>query len=115
MLEFNLKEERAGKAIMELQDKLREALDDKKEIEIEFVALKKNYLNLNGDLDQERARNDNIGVELVNLVNENKAMQTSTDKHKINVGDNSSHLEKKNLQMSLDLQEVKDALMEAKA
>lgn len=51
MLEFNLKEERAGKAIMELQDKLREALDDKKEIEIEFVALKKNYLNLNGDLD----------------------------------------------------------------
>jgi coiled-coil domain-containing protein 78 len=29
-----------------LQDKLREALDDKKELEIEFVALKKNYLNI---------------------------------------------------------------------
>ena len=51
MLEFNLKEERAAKAIQELQDKLREALDDKKEIEIEFVALKKNYLNLQSDLD----------------------------------------------------------------
>ena len=69
MLEFNLKEERAGKAIMELQDKLREALDDKKEIEIEFVALKKNYLNLNGDLDQERARNDNIGAVNNNPIN----------------------------------------------
>lgn len=46
MLELNLKEERAAKAIQELQDRLREALEDKKEIEIEFVALKKNYLNL---------------------------------------------------------------------
>jgi hypothetical protein len=46
VIEFNLKEERAAKAIQELQDRLREALDEKKEIEIEFVALKKNYLNL---------------------------------------------------------------------
>lgn len=46
LLELNLKEERAAKAIQELQDKLREALDDKREIEIEFVALKKNFLNL---------------------------------------------------------------------
>ena len=46
MLESNLKEERAAKAIQELQDKLRESLDDKKELEIEFVALRKNYLGL---------------------------------------------------------------------
>ena len=46
MLELNLREERAAKAIQELQDKLREAMDDKKELEIEFVALKKNYLNI---------------------------------------------------------------------
>jgi coiled-coil domain-containing protein 78 len=79
MLELNLREERAAKAIQELQDKLREALDDKKELEIEFVALKKNYLNLQQDLDQERVKNDTIGVELVNLVNENKALLSSTD------------------------------------
>jgi len=30
---------------------LREALDEKKDIEIEFVALKKNFLNLQQDLD----------------------------------------------------------------
>ena len=83
MLELNLKEERAAKAIQELQDKLREALDEKKEIEIEFVALKKNYLNLQQDLDQQKVKNENIGVELVNLVHENKALQTSTDNTKI--------------------------------
>jgi len=46
VLEANLKEEWAAQAIQDLQDKLKEALDDKKEIEIEFVALKKNFLNL---------------------------------------------------------------------
>lgn len=51
LLELNLKEEKAARAIQELQEKLRDALDEKKEIEIEFVALKKNYLNLTQDLD----------------------------------------------------------------
>ena len=74
LLELNLKEERAAKAIQDLQDKLREALDDRKEIEIEFVALKKNFLNLQQDLDSEKAKNENLGIELVNLVNENKAL-----------------------------------------
>lgn len=80
MLESNLKEERAAKAIQELQDKLRESLDDKKELEIEFVALRKNYLALQQEVDQERVKNDTIGVELVNLVNENKQLMSSTDK-----------------------------------
>jgi hypothetical protein len=80
MLESNLKEERAAKAIQELQDKLRESLDDKKELEIEFVALRKNYLGLQQEIDQERVKNDTIGVELVNLVNENKHLMSSTDK-----------------------------------
>jgi uncharacterized protein (DUF3084 family) len=53
---------------------LREALDEKKEIEIEFVALKKNFLNIRQDLDQESVKNENLGIELVNLVNENKAL-----------------------------------------
>jgi len=80
MLESNLKEERAAKAIQELQDKLRESLDDKKELESEFVALRKNYLALQQEVDQERVKNDTIGVELVNLVNENKQLMSSTDK-----------------------------------
>jgi len=69
VLEANLKEERAAEAIQDLQDKLRTALDDKKEIEIEFVALKKNFLSLQTDFDQEKAKNDNLGLELINLMN----------------------------------------------
>lgn len=107
MLELNLREERAAKAIQELQDKLREALDDKKELEIEFVALKKNYLNIQQDLDQEKLRSDTIGVELVNLVNENKALMSSTDKAKAGDIDKSHSLLNQ-------LQEAKEALLEAK-
>ena len=117
MLELNLKEERAAKAIQELQDKLREALDEKKEIEIEFVALKKNYLNGQQDLDQERAKTENLGIELVNLVNENKALQS--DSHHTNqkagqIGDDFSRLERKNDKLGSELQETKEALIVAK-
>ena len=80
VLESNIKEERAAKAIQDLQDKLRDALDEKKEIEIEFVALKKNFINLQQDLDAEKAKNDNLGLELINLVNENKVLQGDSNK-----------------------------------
>jgi hypothetical protein len=51
------------------------------------VALRKNYLNLQQELDQEKVKNDTIGVELVNLVNENKHLMSSTDKTKASEGD----------------------------
>lgn len=70
-----MKEERASKAISELQDRLTEAINDRKDIEIEFIALKKNFYNLRRDLDQERVKNENLGVELINLVNEHKTVQ----------------------------------------
>lgn len=39
----NIKEQRAAKAIQELQDKLVEARNDRQDFEIELIALKKNY------------------------------------------------------------------------
>jgi hypothetical protein len=60
------------------------------------VALKKNFLNLQAELDGERAKNDNIGLELINLVHENKALQSSTDRGKAQEAD-------KNLSLSKDL------------
>ena len=117
LLELNLKEERAAKAIQELQEKLREALDDKKEIEIEFVALKKNFINLQQDLDQERAKTENLGIELVNLVNENKALQqdaNSNNRKAGQIGDDFSRVERKNEKLAVELQETKEALIVAK-
>lgn len=38
------------------------------------MALKKNFINIKEDLDQEKVKNENLGIELVNLVNENKVL-----------------------------------------
>lgn len=87
LLEQNVKEERAAKAIAELQDKLTESLNDRKAIEIEFIALKKNFYNLRQDLEREKVKNENLGVELINLVNENKAVQRDLQKNERNAGE----------------------------
>ena len=74
-VESSVKEERAAKAIAELQDELTTALNERKDLEIEFIALKKNFYNLRTDLDKEKVKNENMSVELINLVNENKIVQ----------------------------------------
>lgn len=51
------------------------AINDKKDIDMELIALKKNFTNLRTDLDKEKIKNENLGVELINLVNENKVVQ----------------------------------------
>jgi uncharacterized protein (DUF3084 family) len=73
-LEAQMKEERAAKAIEELNNQLKVAYEDKKDIEIEFVALKKNFLNLQEDLDREKARSESLNLELIQLVNENRVL-----------------------------------------
>ena len=44
VLALNLREEKALKTVQELQDRLKEVIDEKREIEIEYVALKKNFI-----------------------------------------------------------------------
>lgn len=75
ILQLNVREEQAMEAVQELQDKLVSALEDKKELEIEFVAIKKNFLNTREMLENEKQKNENIRIELINTVNENKALQ----------------------------------------
>ena len=50
-------------------------MEDKRELEIEFVALKQNFLNLRDNYEEEKKKNENLGLELINTVNENKALQ----------------------------------------
>lgn len=116
MLESNIKEERAAQAIQDLQDKLRESLDEKKEIEIEFVALKKNFINLQGELDAEKAKNDNLGLELINLVNENKVLQEDSNRVNMKQGDVSTEHQKlirKVEKLETDLYDKREALVVA--
>ena len=74
ILTMNMKEDQALKQIADLQDKIRDIAQEKREIEMEFVALKKNFISANTELEGERKKNENIGVELINVVNENKAL-----------------------------------------
>ena len=74
LVSLNIKEEKALKQIAELQDRLRELADEKRELEIEFIALKKNFITVRSDLDENNRKNENLGVELINVVNENKAL-----------------------------------------
>jgi len=116
VLESNIKEERAAQAIQDLQDKLRESLDEKKEIEIEFVALKKNFINLQGELDAEKAKNDNLGLELINLVNENKVLQEDSNRVNMKQGDVSTEHQKlirKVEKLETDLYDKREALVVA--
>ena len=43
LMETQIKEERAAAAIKELQDKLIEAKNDRKDMEIDYIGVKKNY------------------------------------------------------------------------
>lgn len=101
-----MKEERAAKAIEELNNQLKVAFEEKKEIEIEFVAMKKNFLNLQEDLDKEKARSEALNLELIQLVNENKVLQQDTHltaKKAGEIGDGMAQAERKNDKMSREL------------
>jgi len=116
LLEVNIKEERASKAIAELQDRLAEARNDRKDMEIEFIALKKNYYNVKNDFDQEKLKNENLGVELINLVNENKALQRDVNVNERITGEHhqgKQYLEQRGQNLELELQDTRKALLEA--
>lgn len=47
--------------------------EERKDLEREIVALKKNYLRVRSEWEKEKGRNEDIGLELINVVNENKS------------------------------------------
>lgn len=88
----------------------------KKEIEVEFVALKKNFFQVQEDYDKEKAKNDNLGLELINLANENKALQNDANSVNRKHGDiNEEHrrLLRKVEKLEAELQEKREAIVVA--
>jgi hypothetical protein len=62
------------------QKQLESLLQDKKEMDLEYVALKQNFINVGDDLRVEKARNEKIGVEMLNLVNAKTALEAQTSR-----------------------------------
>ncbi len=72
--DMDLRLEKAQKTIMDLQESLGQAVAEKKEFEVEFMSVKRNYLNKCKELDEQRRKNEQIGLELINVINENRAL-----------------------------------------
>lgn len=75
ILQQNIKEEMAMKEIGQLREQQEDMKGDRKDMEVEFIALKKNYLRMRSDHDQQKEKNQQIGLELINSVNRNKALE----------------------------------------
>ena len=73
-LEMRMKLEKAQKLVQDLQAELSKVLDEKKELELEFVAIRKNFLNKTNELDNQTQKNQKLQLEIVNLLNENEAL-----------------------------------------
>ena len=101
-----------------MQDRLKEMIDDKRELEIEFVALKKNFIQGQGDLDMERKKNENIGIELINVMNENKALHDEINdiyKKSGSTNDENARFINKIDRLEKDNHELREALIFSKA
>lgn len=61
--------------IHELKEKLKLVFDDKKDLETEFLILKKNYIEMGHELDGEKLKVENLGLELINLTNAKKEIE----------------------------------------
>lgn len=49
--------------------------EDKKDLETEFLILKKNYIEMGNELDAEKLKVENLGLELINLTNAKKEIE----------------------------------------
>ena len=56
-------------------------------MEIDYIGVKKNYWQVKMQFDQEKQKAENLAVELVNLVNENKALQRDVTVGERNYGE----------------------------
>ena len=55
--------------------RLEEAIQEKKELAMEFVAIKQNYMNLNDDFLTARDKAEKLSLELLNLVNSKSSLE----------------------------------------
>ena len=69
------------------------------------------------DLDAEKAKNDNLGLELINLVNENKALQSdsnSINRNHADMTEDHKRAVRKVEKLEKELRETQEALIVAK-
>ena len=75
ILEMEMKEQKKVQSTDDLESKIKSLTKEKKDLAMEFVTLKNNFVNLNKEYKAELAKNEELGVELLTLVNQKNAIE----------------------------------------
>jgi coiled-coil domain-containing protein 78 len=112
------KEEKAMVSIHQAEENMRKAISDKKEIEMEYISLKKNYLELSKKFNEEKFKTEKLSTELVNLVNTNNSLSNDADylaKLKANLSNEQKQLLMENEKVKKINRDLEDTLMNARS
>ena len=112
------REEKAMVTIHESQEKMRKAISDKNEIEMEFISLKKNYLEVSKKLQEQQSQNEKLSTELINLVNANNSLANDADyltKLRSNLSNEQRQLLNENEKMKKNVRELETSLLDARS
>ena len=93
ILEMEMKEQKKVRSTEDLETKIKTLTKEKKDLAMEFVTLKNNFVNLNKEYKAELAKNEELGVELLTLVNQKNAIEAE----KKNLTDERDGLKKANV------------------
>ena len=93
ILEMEMKEQKKVRSTEDLETKIKSLTKEKKDLAMEFVTLKNNFVNLNKEYKAELAKNEELGVELLTLVNQKNAIEAE----KKNLTDERDGLKKANV------------------
>lgn len=108
---FQAKEQKAMEIIQELQEKLETALEDKKDLETEFVVLRKNFSSVIEEKEKLESRVEELHLELINLSNEKKVLEKEIG----GIGEKNSASEKRAALLAKDYERMKEDLAVLKA
>ncbi|XP_070563966.1 coiled-coil domain-containing protein 78-like isoform X2 [Ptychodera flava] len=69
LMELGIEKDKLGKKYRDVKERLDDMERDRKELADEYVSLKSNYVALSKEHERELAKNEELGIELLNLVN----------------------------------------------
>lgn len=74
IVDLQVKEKRLSDEVREKAKRVEDLERDRQAMSLEYVALRQNYDNVFADLNEARAKNETLGLELLNLVNVKKEL-----------------------------------------
>ncbi|KNC52478.1 uncharacterized protein AMSG_08035 [Thecamonas trahens ATCC 50062] len=76
LMEAEMRHQTQEQLIADMRDALESAGDEARELQVEYVALKTNFMNAKAAHAAETAKNQELGLELLNLVNAKRSLES---------------------------------------